>query len=240
MKEWHPTIGKIVVDLIIWSIVSASLGLLFALIGGTHFDIFLNDPSRSSQVGRIVNMSFDFGGSKFFGNPYPDISGAWTLVFKEFCPEQCGDVDAPDKPQFVIDRDKLALTQWGGYVRGSLRTHDVTDREWAVVGQYRGNTLTISYEAVGEYRKINPNSAGTFVVMPQDSSNAILKGYWTGWDKDLNRIVSCPLIMTRDEAPQSFSADELRAEMNRYLVKHNLKDYMSVSCGPSNEKKSEK
>ena len=83
---YHRFIGKSVVNILIWSVVSACFASIFAVIGGTHFDIFLNDPTRVTRLGRMINMSFDASNPKLFGTPYADISGDWTAIFEEWCP----------------------------------------------------------------------------------------------------------------------------------------------------------
>lgn len=229
-ERFHTWLGRMLIRVIIWAFFSAFFTFIFALIGGTHFDIFLNDKTRSSQIGRLISVSADIRSSR-----YPDISGEWAGIFKEYCPNNCSSGDNKTA-EYIFTREIVKLTQYGGYVRGVATTHDVVSdaksREWSLVGQYKGKTLTVSYEAIGDWHSQNPASGGTYIMVPSDDTNQALIGYWTGWDNDLGRIVTCPALMVRDHELLNFNSQKLRNKINEYIKDSNFNGKMSQPCTP--------
>jgi hypothetical protein len=119
----------------------------------------------------------------------PDFNGTWTARFKEWCPKGPGCQDA-DK--WIVNTERWNISQTGSRVSASVSTDVISYRTWDLSGRYRSPVLSLTYvdprpgvESVGAY------------VLRSDTERDKFRGYWSGYDRDLGTLVTCPLVLSK-------------------------------------------
>ena len=120
----------------------------------------------------------------------------------------------------TISKELVDLSIFGNKLNGNItttdqrvRSHRITSGSFAnePTGQKRGIVI-ISAAGNDPERHIG----GFSYVLTGNFADGILTGYWTGYDPDENRIVTCPYILTRDED----------------FYKHNNDVWLRQKCAP--------
>lgn len=132
----------------------------------------------------------------------PNIGGKWIGGFKEWCPEK--DCPKPKGPGWRISIENLDIKQWGSRLSVSARTEDLRLRDWEASGRFRIPVLAATYVD----KTPGVVSVGGY-VLAGDPNYERFHGYWTGHDRDLNKIVTCPYFLLRERIPrQKIEAEE--------------------------------
>jgi hypothetical protein len=119
----------------------------------------------------------------------PKISGKWTGEFKEWCPaNEC----SPGK--WITSTERMELSQSGSRLSATVQLQsDGKPHEWEAAGRYRTSVLALSYiEKTPDFA-----SVGAY-VLERDKEAENFLGYWTGFDRHLNKLVTCPYVLVPD------------------------------------------
>lgn len=136
----------------------------------------------------------------------PKIHGEWTGLFKEWCPEK----DRKDTGKWTVSVERLRIKQRGSRITADSLTEDLIPREWEAVGRYRIPVLTLIYVE----SKPGILSIGSY-VLEHDLDYGKFKGYWTGYDRDLKRIITCPCVLIQGRADRKKIEDD--TELRKWL-----------------------
>jgi hypothetical protein len=117
----------------------------------------------------------------------PNFSGKWTGEFKEWCVK--GDEQCRDSSQWVKSLETVTISQWGSRVSGTAETRDANlGGHLKFSGRYRISVLAVTY--VGQ-----PGAPGAGAcVLTSGREQEPLLGYWTGYDRDLKMLMTCPVL----------------------------------------------
>jgi len=137
--------------------------------------------------------------------PDPGIAGYWTGVFREYR----GDKNAED-----ISNEIVSIKVEGSDVVAELGGAAGKRRNRTAKGQIEGDTLILHY-FVNETSRVG----GSAFVLKGNPRTGLLKGYWLGFDPELNKLMACPYVLGREQDTGA-------------LTKANL-DWLGQSCCPS-------
>lgn len=121
----------------------------------------------------------------------PDFSGQWTARFREWCPKGPGCADAS---RWIINTEHWGVSQTGSRVSATVQSEGISFRTWLLAGRYRTPVLALTY--------VDPKpevaSVGAYVLRLGVDGDKF-RGYWLGYDRDLETLVTCPLVLTRGQ-----------------------------------------
>jgi hypothetical protein len=140
----------------------------------------------------------------------PKFTGEWTGAFKEWCPQR----DCKDGERWVVSVERFEISQTGSRIKASALTEDLVPREWELVGRYRVPILTMTYIE----KKPAIMSIGSYVLQNDPDCEKFL-GYWTGYERDLRCLVTCPYILVRG-----------RVDRKRIENSQEVKDWLEQRC----------
>jgi hypothetical protein len=140
-------------------------------------------------------------------SPSPDLDGQWLGIFRENSNPSHKD----GKSKTDLFKEAVELHVHGDRLNGSVRTHDNTVRTHNITSGSFAFKRTdrkegfIAYATVGNdpVRGIGAVSytlKGNFVGGP-------LAGYWTGWDPEAQKIMTCPYLLTREDDFEKIKGD---------------------------------
>ena len=108
----------------------------------------------------------------------------WTGVYREYS-------DSIKKE--TITTEFVSITRTSEAITGLAKTNDRAVKKWDITGKFK-NDLTVIY-----FIGTKKNGMAAFAYVLQGNPEmGLLKGYWTGYDPEQKKIVSCPYILTKE------------------------------------------
>jgi hypothetical protein len=138
------------------------------------------------------------------------VAGEWTGVLREY-------FFATGREEITGQRVDFKVKK--GIVNGSISATESQRRDWIVDGHFKTvinqTTNKESRFLYLTYMSTRPNRGESLgsIVLRYDPVQDVYSGYWTGFDIELNQIVTFPYILTRD------SDSKAKAKFKEYLEK---------------------
>ena len=121
------------------------------------------------------------------------VAGKWVGVFREY-------VHTTKKQE--ISTETVIIRQNGNLVDGDVSTSDKMLREWNMTGQFEQDFLTLRVFGI---HKAGPAVAA--YVLKGDPDMGMLKGFWTGFDPEARKLMTCPYLLTRGKDIEQIKID---------------------------------
>ena len=120
----------------------------------------------------------------------------WTGVFREYS-------DSIQKE--TVSTEFVSITRTSDDITGLAKTNNRAVKKWDIAGKFK-NDLTIIYY-IGAKKS---GMAAFSYVLQGNPEMGKLKGYWTGYDPEQKKIVSCPYILTKESDIDKIKKDEAK------------------------------
>ena len=177
---------------------------------------FKTNPTPSQADTFFEKNPFPTANAPVPPSPPPSglFGGRWYGLFREYYPATANkEIVSTETIDLIDDGQGLNIT-------GTSNDPYTHPRNWSVKGFYRGQAkdpvLVLDYK---EQDGTQP-SVGS-IVLTGRPLNGELKGYWLGYDRDREQLVSCPYVLTRNvEFRDVKERNRDLLEMPCYRMKH--------------------